>query len=427
MRASGPLSISSSFLPAKFSFLQQSGRALLLAGLLFSGLAWGQQDPGPSTAPGTAHEQQANSVDIGERQAAEHTRSTASQLPGLSASGIDAPPDIQGLDVEHRVVPLRAPLVATTVAAMPVVPPPLVPRTTRHIDAKYDVNKIGDRRIGKGLDFYSFEKEEELGREMASEVEAQARMVKDPIINEYINRVGQNLVRNSDAKVPFRIKVVDNDEVNAFALPGGFFYVNSGLILAADNEAELAGVMAHEIAHVAARHATKNATRNEIFNLASIPLVFVGGPIGYAVRQAVGLALPMSMLKFSRDAEREADMLGLEYQYASGYDPEEFVRFFEKLKAGESKRQNFLAKAFATHPMTEDRIKRAQETISAYLPARREYIIDTSEFQQIKARLQMLDNGRRIDGGKAGSPTLRRRVSSAEASQPDDRPRLQRK
>ncbi len=275
---------------------------------------------------------------------------------------------------------------------------------------KYDIGKIGDRHVGRGLDLYSVEREQALGRQLAAEVERTSKLIKDSIVTEYVNRIGQNLVRNSDARVPFTIKVLDNDEINAFALPGGFFYVNTGLILAADNEAELAGVMAHEIAHVAARHATKNATRSEIFNIASIPLIFIGGPAGYAVRQAVGLAMPMSFLKFSRDAEREADLLGMEYQYASGYDPEEFVKFFEKLHAQEKqKKQGFLAKAFATHPMTGDRIKRAQKEIADYLPDKDEYIVDTSEFQQVKARLVELENAHRIDGGDGIHPTLRRR------------------
>jgi beta-barrel assembly-enhancing protease len=275
---------------------------------------------------------------------------------------------------------------------------------------KYDVAKIGDRRVGRGLDFYSLEREQLLGKELAGQVEQSAKLLHDPVITEYVNRIGQTLVRNSDARVPFTIKVIDNDEINAFALPGGFFYVNTGMILAADNEAELAGVMAHEIAHVAARHATKNATRSEIFNLLSIPLIFVGGPAGYAARQVVGLAMPMSFLKFSRDAEREADLLGLEYQYASGYDPEEFVRFFEKLHMQEKeKKRGLLAKAFATHPMTGDRIKRAQQTIEKYLPAKNEYIVDTSEFDEVKARLLGMENAHKIDGGEGVRPTLRRR------------------
>jgi beta-barrel assembly-enhancing protease len=284
------------------------------------------------------------------------------------------------------------------------------PETGPRLPEKYDVAKIGDRRVGRGFDLYSLEREQQLGKELASQVEQSAKLLQDPVITEYVNRIGQNLVRNSDARVPFTIKVIDNDEVNAFALPGGFFYVNTGLILAAENEAELAGVMAHEIAHVAARHATKNATRSQLFNLLSIPLIFVGGPAGYAVRQVVGLAVPMSFLKFSRDAEREADMLGLEYQYASGYDPEEFVRFFEKLHLqGKQKKQGFLARAFLTHPMTGDRIKRAQQTIEKYLPAKNEYIVDTSDFDEVKARLLGVENTHKIDGGEGVRPTLRKR------------------
>jgi beta-barrel assembly-enhancing protease len=278
------------------------------------------------------------------------------------------------------------------------------------IAAKYDITRIWDRNVGRGFDLYSLEREQLLGKQLAAEVEQTARLVKDPVVTEYVNRIGQNLVRNSDARVPFIIKVIDNEEVNAFALPGGFFYVNTGLILAADNEAELAGVMAHEIAHVAARHATKNATRQQIFNLASIPLIFVGGPAGYAVRQFMGLAVPLSFLKFSRNSEREADLLGLEYQYASGYDPEEFVRFFEKLHQKEKQEKHgFLAKAFATHPMTGDRIKRAQEEIAKYLPEKEQYIVDTSEFDAVKARLVEMENVHRIDGGGGVRPTLRRR------------------
>ncbi len=279
----------------------------------------------------------------------------------------------------------------------------------RKVPAKHDVSRIGERGVGGGLDFYSLEREIAMGRELALEVEHGARLVGDPVVSEYINRLGQNLVRNSDARVPFTIKVVDEDEINAFALPGGFFYVNSGLILAADNEAELAGVMAHEIAHVAARHATKNATKSELLNLLSIPLIFVGGPAGYAVRQVVGLAVPMSFLKFSRDAEREADVLGLQYQYAAGYDPEEFVRLFEKLNAEEKRKRWFLAKAFQTHPMNEERVARAQKEIEQYLPPREQYIVDTSEFQEVKARLVEIMNRGRIEKENNVRPVLRRR------------------
>jgi predicted Zn-dependent protease len=263
------------------------------------------------------------------------------------------------------------------------------------------------------------DREVALGQQLSQEVEQQARLVTDPVITEYVNRIGQNLVHNSDARVPFIIKVLDNDEVNAFALPGGFFYVDSGLILAADNEAELAGVMAHEIAHVAARHATKNMTRAQIWNLASVPLIFIGGPVAYAISEVASLAVPLGFLKFSRDAEREADLLGLEYDYAAGYDPEAFVEFFEKLKLDEKKKQNLVAKAFATHPMNADRIKAAQDEIRKYLPDRTEYVVDTSEFEDVKLRLARLENGRRLGGAK-GDPTrpvlLKRSSSSGSDS-----------
>lgn len=290
--------------------------------------------------------------------------------------------------------------------------------------------------MGSGLDFYSLDREVALGRQLSQQVEMSARLVTDPVITEYVNRIGQNLVRNSDARVPFTIKVLDTEEVNAFALPGGFFYVNSGLILAADNEAELAGVMAHEIAHVAARHATKNMTRAQIWNMASVPLIFIGGPIAYAISEVAGLAVPLGFLKFSRDAEREADLLGLEYDYATGYDPQAFVEFFEKLNI-EKKKQSMVAKAFATHPMNVERIQAAQDEIRKYLPDRPEYVVDTSEFENVKARLASLENGHHLGGAKPepGRPVLLKRTSSgssgdpgssSQGSQDDGRPTLKR-
>lgn len=298
--------------------------------------------------------------------------------------------------------------------SVPAIEPEITPgaenlkKALKHYGKKYDIRKIGERGIGKGMNFYSLEKEQALGKEMASEVEQSVKLVKDPVINEYINRLGQNLVLHSDAKVPFTIKVIDSDEINAFALPGGYFYVNTGLIMAADSESELAGVMAHEIAHVAARHATRNLTKGQLWNFASIPLIFVGGPVGMAVQQAAGLAIPMSMMKFSRNAEREADLLGIEYQYASGYDPASFVDFFEKLKAKEKHKMNFIAKAFSTHPMTKDRVERAEKEIEQLLPPRPQYVVDTSEFQEIKARLGKLlnrDHMRLLRPGES-KPTL---------------------
>src|SRR5215831_16093784 len=250
---------------------------------------------------------------------------------------------------------------------------------------KKDPEEIGNRDVGKGVNFYSLEKEIALGKQLAQEVERQAKIIDDPIIAEYVNRVGQNLVRNSDAKVPFTIKVLDSEEVNAFALPGGFFFVNSGLMLKAESEAELAGVMAHEIAHVAARHGTKQATKGELINLASIPLIFMGGWTGYAIRQGVGLAIPLGFLQFSQGAEREADYLGLQYLYKSGYDPTAFVDFFEKIQSLEKRKPGTLSKVFSTHPMTDSRIKAAQDEIQTILKPEPEYVVNTSEFNDVKA------------------------------------------
>ena len=279
-------------------------------------------------------------------------------------------------------------------------------------DKKKDPDEIGNRDVGKGVNFYSLEKEIGLGKQLAQEVERQAKIIDDPVIAEYVNRVGQNLVRNSDAKVPFTIKVLDSEEVNAFALPGGFFFVNSGLILKADNESELAGVMAHEIAHVAARHGTRQATRGAIVNYATIPLIFMGGWTGYAIRQGAGLAIPMGFLAFTRGFEAEADMLGLEYMYKTGYDPTSFVDFFEKIQTLEKKKPGTLSKVFSTHPMTDDRIKNAQKNISEILKAKPEYVVNTSEFNDVKARLAMMHNRRKVDTEDPSRPRLRRAPGS---------------
>lgn len=283
-----------------------------------------------------------------------------------------------------------------------------------------DIENIGKRDINKGSwNLYSVEREIALGRFLANDVERTSRLLQDPVVTEYVNRVAQNLVRNSDAKVPFVIKVVDSDEMNAFALPGGFFYINTGLVLAADNEAELAGVMAHEIAHVAARHATKQATKAQIINWLSIPLIFIGGPVGYGIQQAASLAIPLTFLKFSRNAEREADYLGLEYAYRTGYDPLAFIEFFEKVRKKEKEKKGTIPRAFSTHPMTEDRIKKAQEEINLVLPAREDYVLDTSEFAQIKTRLKLMQAQRVSSDERA--PTLRRREQSPKNEKRPDK------
>jgi predicted Zn-dependent protease len=301
---------------------------------------------------------------------------------------------------------------------------------TYHDGSIRDISAIGNRNVGCGEgvgNWYSIEKQVQMGKQYAAQVESSVKLINDPVITEYVNRIGQNLVRNSDAKVPFTIKVIDSDEVNAFALPGGFFYVNSGLILAADNESELAGVMAHEIAHVAACHAAREQTRGQLVNLASIPLIFMGGGLGYVIGSAAGLALPMTFLRFSRGFEAEADYLGLQYMYKTGYDPQSFIAFFEKLKAQEKKKPGMLSKAFSTHPQTPDRIKMSQEEIAHILPPRPEYIEDTSEFEDVKARLAAIENRHKIQNPKDNRPTLRRTTGPSDQNKDGGRPTLKKR
>lgn len=305
-------------------------------------------------------------------------------------------------------------------------------------DKKNDPDEIGNRDVGKGINFYSIEKEIALGKQMAQEVERQAKIVDDPVIAEYVNRVGQNLVRNSDAKVPFTIKVIDSEEINAFALPGGFFFVNTGILMNADNEAEMAGVMAHEIAHVACRHGTRQASRGEIAQVASIaPLIVLGGWAGYGAYQAMGLLVPMGFLKFNRNFETEADKFGLEYMYKAGYDPTSFVDFFEKVQSLEKTKPGTMSKLFSSHPPTEDRIRHSQEIIQKYLKEKPEYVVNTSEFNDVKARVLAMHGRKNVTNAKdAGRPTLRRNPNgtidsngneTAPKSDDSDRPTLKRR
>ncbi len=328
------------------------------------------------------------------------------------------------------------------VAAKDVDPEKIIPVGGDMIKVKpgsvEDVNAVGNREIGgRGIgNWYSTDGEIKMGKTYADEIEKSTRMITDPVVTEYVNRVGQNIVKNSDCKVPFTIKVIDSDEINAMALPGGFFYVNSGLILNADEEAEIAGVMAHEIAHVCAHHAAREMTRMNYAQLGTIPLIMLTGYswTGYGIYEATQLAVPITFLMFSREFEAQADYLGVQYMYRSGYDPQAFITFFEKIQALEKRKPGLVSKAFSDHPQTPDRILHSQQEIARILPARDEYTVTTSEFDDVKARLARIENKRRLLDNKDGKkPSLRRASNNpddngqAGGSNGDDRPTLHRR
>jgi hypothetical protein len=284
-----------------------------------------------------------------------------------------------------------------------------------------DVSAVGNRDIGgRGLgNWYSTEGEIKMGKQYADEIEKSTHFITDPVVDEYVNRIGQNIVKNSDCKVPFTIKVIDSDEINAFALPGGFFYVNSGLILAADEEAEMAGVMAHETAHVCAHHAAREMTRANYAQLSMVPLIMMTGYswTGYGIYEAAQLAIPITFLEFSREFEAQADYLGVQYMYRAGYDPQAFITFFEKIQALEKRKPGLVAKAFSDHPQTPNRILHTQEEIARILPARDEYTVTTSEFDDVKARLARIENKRRLTDTKGVTrPSLRRASTGGDDS-----------
>ncbi len=309
------------------------------------------------------------------------------------------------------------------------------PKAQEKLDDKDNPLLIGKRNINKGqIDFYSLEKEVGLGRQLAMEVDRESKLITDPVLNEFVNRVVQNIVLHSDSKVPFTVKVIDAEDVNAFALPGGFLYVNRGLLEAADNEAEVAGVLSHEIAHVAARHGVEQASKGTLMNYASIPLIFLGGIGGYAIQQAAGVLIPMGFLSFSRGAEKEADRLGAQYMWAAGYDPKALSTFFEKLQAKNKKKPGTLSKLFSTHPYTGDRITEVEKLIAKF-PERNEYQLSSSEFNDLKSRLVAISASTRATRAAADAkrPTLKRRPQptgdngGSTADDSSDRPVLKRR
>lgn len=296
---------------------------------------------------------------------------------------------------------------------------------------KDDPNAIGDRDIGKCVNFFSIEKEIAMGKQLAEEVVRQSHMNEDVLLGEFVNRKGQDLARNSDAKVPFTFRVIEDDTPNAFALPGGFIFVNTGLIKIASEEDEFAGAVAHEIAHVAARHLTCRETKSQITSILTMPLgMILGGWTGYAVRQGMGVANQMSGLTFSRHDEREADYLGVQYMYATGYDPNGAVTIFEKLQALQRTKPGLADRLLSTHPLDSQRIDNTQKEIQKILPSKAEYIVSTSEYRDMRERL-ITEQNRRKANDSDGRPHLRVAPGSGRPEDPssdkDERPTIKRR
>src|SRR6202041_287398 len=360
---------------------------------------------GGDQAPAPAPPAQTGSSQTGAGQSGSSTpasKPSAQPAPGTTPVGGDTP----------QTKPGTTPVGGDT-AATDVKPDKVVEVGSQKVNVKTgsidDVNAVGNREIGgRGMgNWYSVDTEIKMGKMYADQIEKSTKFITDPVIVEYVNRVGQNIVKNSDCKVPFTIKIIDSDEINAMALPGGFFYVNSGLIMAADEEAELAGVMAHETAHVCAHHAAREMTRMNYAQIGSIPLIIFtpGSWTGYGIYEATQLAIPITFLQFSRSFEAEADWLGLQYMYKAGYDPQAFIQFFEKIDALEKHKPGTLAKVFADHPQTPDRIAHSEEEIATIMPAKPDYVVTTSEFDDVKTRLARLENKRKLnDKGKGNTP-----------------------
>jgi hypothetical protein len=392
-------------------------KAVTLAGLALAAVLWAQSTPQstpqatPSgTAPASAPAAQPapGTTPVGGDTPA--TAPAKQPAPATTPAGGDTP----STTPKDKPAPGTTPVGGDTPAAS-VDPDKVVEPGSKKINVKPgsidDVSAVGNRDIGgRGMgNWYSTDTEIKMGKMYSTEVEKSSKLITDPVVVEYVNRVGQNIVKNSDCKVPFTIKIIDSDEINAFALPGGFFYVNWGLILNADEAPELAGVMAHETAHVCAHHAVREQTRMNYAQVGMIPLIFMGGWTGYGIYEAASIGVPITFMKFSREFEAQADYLGLQYMYRAGYDPQAFITFFEKVQALEKRKPGTVAKVFADHPQTPDRILHSQEEIARILPGRDEYTVTTSEFDDIKARLARIENKRRLTDTKdKNKPSLRR-------------------
>ena len=419
---------------AGLGHLKTATWAALAAALALTATAWSQSTPQSNPSPATPTAQQAPATAPSGQQQGQNTTTADKPAPGATpvAGDVPAPPP-QDKSAKDKKDKKDKKSKNANNDNVNVDPDKVVPVGGDLIKVKpgseEDVSAVGNREIGKrGLgNWYSTDGEIKMGRGYAAEIDKSTKFITDPVVTEYINRIGQNLVKNSDCKVPFTIKVIDSDEINAMALPGGFFYVNSGLILNADEEAEVAGVMAHEIAHVCAHHAAREMTRMNYAQIGTIPLIMMTGYswTGYGIYEAAQFAVPVTFLKFSRDFEAEADYLGVQYMYRAGYDPQAFITFFEKIQALEKRKPGLVAKAFSDHPQTPDRILHSQEEIERILPPKQDYLVTTSEFDQVKARLARIENKRRLLEAKdTNKPSLRR---AGDQGQGDDRPTLQRR
>jgi hypothetical protein len=433
-----------------FGALKAGGlKVALLAVLTLAVTVWAQSTP--QSAPQTTPPGSTPPASSPTAQPAPGTApvggDTPASAPAPTPASAPAPaqkpdsPDTPG----QKPAPGTTPVGGDTAPAVDVNPDKVVEPGSQKINVKPgsidDVSAVGNRDIGgRGMgNWYSTDTEIKMGKMYASEIEKSTKFITDPVVVEYVNRIGQNIVKNSDCKVPFTIKIIDSDEINAMALPGGFFYVNSGLILNADEEAEMAGVMAHETAHVCAHHAVREQTRMNYAQLGTIPLIFIGGWTGYGIYEAASIGVPLTFLHFSRDFEAQADYLGVQYMYRAGYDPQAFISFFEKIQALEKRKPGLVAKAFSDHPQTPDRILHSQEEIARILPPKDEYTVTTSEFDDVKARLARIENKRRLTDSKdTKRPSLRRAsTGSGDPTSPqtdpnstgtdDDKPTLHRR
>jgi predicted Zn-dependent protease len=282
---------------------------------------------------------------------------------------------------------------------------------TKDSPADSDINAIGHRNVGKGVNLFSLDREKKLGKQLALEVERSSKFIDDSVVTSYLDRISQSIAKNSDIQFPITIRVIDSEAVNAFTLPAGFQYINSGLILQTEGEAELAGVLAHGIAHTALRSSTKGATKGEVTQIAAtVGSIFIPYSwAGYSMYQGLNLAIPLTFLKFSREAERAADSLGLPYMYKAGYDPNSYVTFFERIQAEEKRRPGNIPKVFSTHPPTPERIENAQKEIATILPQRDTAIVSSSEFQEVKERLRVWNLRKALNPRQNDrKPTLRK-------------------